>query len=383
MRRANVVCIAIALVLSLPLLGVLLSGQPIYRYLEFPPHTSYVEHEPFSWPVFIAFGLLILGLVGPFVVRVVAFDSHRSPDTSARGEPTHQLFPWWGWVGIAWTGLWWVLAWARFSWMALLQEHTFTPLWLGYIVIVNAWTFARTGRCMMRHRPRYMLSLFPLSAAFWWVFEYLNRFVQNWYYVGVAELSPLEYFLRGTIPFSTVLPAVLSTTELLTSFPAASAGLNQIKPIRVEHAKLMSWSALMVSLAGLFALGIWPNYLFPLVWVGPLLLIVSLQTLAGQSTIIPPLAQGDWRRVWVPAIAALVCGLFWELWNWKSLAHWQYAVPFVHHFQVFEMPLLGYAGYLPFGLECLVVADLCLAYQFFGGVEYYRTLAEEPEHSVS
>jgi len=42
MRRATVVCIAIALVLGLPLLGVLLSGQPISRYLEFPPHTSYV-----------------------------------------------------------------------------------------------------------------------------------------------------------------------------------------------------------------------------------------------------------------------------------------------------------------------------------------------------
>ena len=383
MRRATVVCIAIALVLGLPLLGVLLSGQPISRYLEFPPHTSYVKHEPFSWPVFIVFVLLILGLVGPCVVRVVAFDSHRLPNTSARGGSMHKLFPWWGWVGIAWTGLWWVLAWARYSWMALLQEHTFTPLWIGYIVIVNAWSFARTSRCMMRHRPRYMLLLFPLSAAFWWVFEYLNRFVQNWYYVGVAELSPLEYFLRGTIPFSTVLPAVLSTTELLTSFPAASAGLNQIKPIRVEHSKLMSWSAFMVALAGLFTMGIWPNYLFPLVWVGPLLLIISLQTLASQSTFVSPVAQGDWRRVWVPAIAALVCGLFWELWNWKSLAHWQYAVPFVHRFQVFEMPLLGYAGYLPFGLECVVVADLCLAYQFFGGVEYDRTLAEEPEHSVS
>jgi hypothetical protein len=382
MRRANVVCLAIPLVLGLPLLGVFLSGQPISRYLEFPPHTSYVEHEPFSWPAFMALGLLILGIVGPLVVRVVAFDSHRLPETPAQVEPTHHSFPWWGSVGIGWTGLWWVLAWTRFSWMALLQEHTFTPLWIGYIVIVNAWTFARTGRCMMLHRPRYMFSLFPLSAAFWWVFEYLNRFVQNWYYVGVAELEPLGYFLRGTIPFATVLPAVLSTAELLISFPAASAGLIQFKPIRVESVKLISWSTLILSWAGLFAMGLWPNYLFPLVWIGPLLVVVSLQALVGQSTIISPLAQGDWGRIWVPAIAALICGLFWELWNWKSLAHWQYAVPFVQRFQVFEMPVLGYAGYLPFGLECLVVADLCLTRQFFGGVEDYRTLAEEPERIV-
>jgi hypothetical protein len=27
----------------------------------------------------------------------------------------------------------------------------------------------------------------------------------------------------------------------------------------------------------------------------------------------------------------------------------------VHEYKIFEMPILGYAGYLPFGLECLAV----------------------------
>jgi hypothetical protein len=265
--------------------------------------------------------------------------------------------------------------------MAALQEHTFTPLWLGYIVVVNAWTFWRTGQCMMLNRPRYLLSLFPLSAAFWWMFEYLNRFVQNWYYVGTAELSALEYFFRATIPFSTVLPAVLGTAELLTSYRDASAGMTQFKPIRIEHERVVNWSALSLSCAGLFFIGLWPNYLFPFVWVGPLLVIVSLQALAGQSTIISSLAQGDWRQVGMPALAALICGLFWELWNWKSLAHWEYAIPFVHRFQLFEMPLLGYAGYLPFGLECMVVADLCLSRKFSGGVEYYQVRQHVDSHT--
>jgi hypothetical protein len=30
----------------------------------------------------------------------------------------------------------------------------------------------------------------------------------------------------------------------------------------------------------------------------------------------------------------------------------------VQRFQIFEMPLLGYAGYLPFGIECCLVMDL-------------------------
>ena len=70
------------------------------------------------------------------------------------------------------------------------------------------------------------------------------------------------------------------------------------------------------------------------------------------------LKHGDYRLIWLPAMAALVCGFFWEMWNVKSLAHWEYSVPFVQRFHLFEMPILGYAGYLPFGLECMVVSRM-------------------------
>jgi len=53
------------------------------------------------------------------------------------------------------------------------------------------------------------------------------------------------------------------------------------------------------------------------------------------------------------ALAALICGFFWELWNIGSLARWHYAIPFVDRYPLFAMPLLGYGGYLPFGLICL------------------------------
>lgn len=351
--------VGFVLLIGLPLLGVWLAGKSVSQYLEFPPRTRYVVHEPFSWQVFMALALFILGVIIPFVVRIVSVVSPCSQVTLNERDSARRAFPWWGWVGIGWTGLWWVLAWTRLHWMAPLQEYTFTPLWLGYIVVVNAWTLARIGYCPMLRRPRSFLSLFPLSAAFWWFFEYLNRFVQNWHYVGVAELLPLEYFFRATVSFASVLPAVVSTAELLTSLRGVTAGLEQWKPIRVENVELVRWSVLMLSCAGLLGIGLWPNYLFPLVWVGPLLLIVSLQSLAGRPTIMSPLAYGDWGRIWRAALAALICGIVWELWNWKSLVHWEYALPFVHGVEVFEMPLLGYAGYLPFGLECLVVADLC------------------------
>ena len=49
--------------------------------------------------------------------------------------------------------------------------------------------------------------------------------------------------------------------------------------------------------------------------------------------------------------AALLCGFFWEMWNYLAFPKWYYTIPFGQYAHIFEMPLLGYAGYLPFGLE--------------------------------
>ncbi|HEU4686339.1 MAG TPA: hypothetical protein VFS39_17665 [Nitrospira sp.] len=373
--------VLLAPLIACPLLGVWLSGASLFPYLEFPPRTLKLEHEPFSWPVFVALAVSILFTVGPLVLHVLrANASSRGAATNSSLVTRHALpgperccvsFPWWGWVGVAWTGLWWTIAWTRWSWAEPFQEHTFTPVWLGYIVVVNAVSFARVRRCMMLNRPRYFLSLFPLSGAFWWIFEYLNRFVQNWHYVGVADLSPVEYLIRATLPFSTVLPAVLGTAEALTTFPRLYTGLDRFGAIRFDGGKGAGWLGAGSSCFGLLGIGLWPDYLFPFLWIGPLSLIISLQRVRGEPTILSPLAEGDWRVLWVTALAALICGFWWELWNWKSLAHWEYTVPFVHRFRLFEMPLLGYAGYLPFGLECLAVADYVLNRKFSGGVAYY------------
>ena len=83
-----------------------------------------------------------------------------------------------------------------------MQAFTFTMLWLGYIVIINALTWRRAGRCMLTHCTGYFLALFPLSAIFWWFFEFLNRFVQNWFYIGVDTLGSWDYFWQATLPFA-------------------------------------------------------------------------------------------------------------------------------------------------------------------------------------
>ena len=56
--------------------------------------------------------------------------------------------------------------------------------------------------------------------------------------------------------------------------------------------------------------------------------------------------------------AGLICGWFWELWNVFSMPKWVYQVPLVGWPKLFEMPILGYGGYLPFALEVFAAWSL-------------------------
>jgi len=350
-----------AMLLGLPLLGVFLAGYPVGRYLEFPPESRYVVHAAFSWTVFFAYALFILVSILVFIFvgtrrhdpgRITGQAEHKVVRTTVR-----RVFPWWGWLGVLFCAISWIFAWTRFTWFAPFQPHIFTPLWLSLIVVLNALGYRQNGRCLMIDRPLFFLLLFPLSATFWWFFEYLNRFVQNWYYVG-KRFGATEYFLYATAPFATVLPAVLSAREWIGGSGWIQTRFRHVSPIGCPRPKLLAGAVLCVSAAGLMAIGVWPNILFSLLWISPLLIVVSLQALFGERHVGSEISEGDWRVLVSSALAALFCGLFWETWNFYSMAKWIYAVPYVHRFQVFEMPVLGYAGYLPFGLECVVVGRL-------------------------
>jgi len=249
----------------------------------------------------------------------------------------------------------WVLAWNRFPWFSGYQAHTFTPPWIAYILTVNGFTYRRTGTCLFLRRPSSFLLLFPASAGFWWFFEYLNRFVQT----GPTRVPIL---LLRNISSSPLFPsqpcfAIATTREWLVSFSWWNGAYQHFFPVRISFpASLPRQSSQPQEPA--FLLGVYPNHLLPFSGSSPLLILVSA-VLSGNH-IFSPLRVGDWRFVLASALAALLCGVFWEMWNFYSLAKWVYHVPFVQRFHIFEMPILGFAGYLPFGLECSVVAEMNL-----------------------
>jgi len=304
----------------------------------------------FSW-------LACAFVVGPLVAFVASWffsDRRHAPAPSLR-RVAARGFPSWGWIALAWTVGWWMLAWTRFPWFAALQRFTFFPLWLGFVVTFNALAWRRAGSCLMLRQPRKWMGLFLASAGFWWGFEWLNRFVRNWHYLGVADFGPVLYAVNATICFSTVLPAVTAAREWAGTFPSLEARLAAGPRWPWLDRRATGWVLGLSGAGALLLTGAQPQEFYPALWAAPLALGLAAEILSGKNGLAREVATGDWRRAGAWMIGALLCGFFWEMWNVHSAAKWIYTVPYVDRWHVFEMPLLGYAGYLPFGLECCLV----------------------------
>ncbi len=338
----------ISLIIALPLAGLWVAKKDISPFLTFPPKPVFMDHAPFSLPVFILIlgGILVTAL--PLVRKGLAYPP---------GQPRGRGFPMPGWAKIALVslGIFWCLAWTRIDGFSDLQAHTFFPLWVSLILVINGLTVKRSGTCPLTASLKKFLLLFPVSALFWWMFEYLNRFVGNWYYTG-SQYPALTYFLLATLSFSTVLPAVESMKAYLMSFERIRSGFKQIPALvagKPAGRCLMVLGSLSLGLIGIF-----PDPLFFTVWVAPFFILQGHALVRGLSHPFESLGQGDATPVAAYALAALCCGFFWELFNFYSLARWEYRIPYVQVMHIFEMPVLGYAGYLPFGLECAVIIHI-------------------------
>ncbi len=352
MKKVSILLIFTILVVGLPLAGVFLTGRSPWQFVSFPPLTRPEGHTPFSWPVFILYLLLETAIVCFIGTAARRRPSGRQPDLPIVKRP----FPIWGWGALVALAVFWFLAWTRLPGFDTIQRHTFFPLWLAYIVAANACCYSQSGNCPLLKRPVFFLLLFPVSSVFWWYFEYLNQFVHNWYYTGV-DYGPLAYSIHAGISFSTVLPAVYTTRTWISGLKWFKQRFYPLPSLPTLNARFFAWAMLCLACAGLTGISLRPDLLFSLIWVAPLIILTSLQYLAGQNNIFSKIAEGDWRPVVSAALAALVCGFFWEMWNYYSLAKWTYSIPYVYRFKIFEMPVLGYMGYLPFGLECIAVIE--------------------------
>ena len=96
-------------------------------------------------------------------------------------------------------------------------------------------------------------------------------------------------------------------------------------------------------------------YLFGLVWLGFVFFLDPVNARLGEPSLIADLAAGRSARFWSLLISGWVCGWLWEFWNFWAEAKWVYIFPIFQGWKIFEMPVPGYLGFLPFALECFVM----------------------------
>jgi len=255
-------------------------------------------------------------------------------------------------VGLALIAFWWPVAWRE---IRPISDYYFFPLWLGYILTVDGLVGLRTGTSPIARYGSRVLWMFVASSALWWVFELINEVVGNWHYQTPVVYTPFEYFLLASLAFSTVIPAMLTTAELVRSLKLDA--LKSLPRLRVTNRRLigyhlLGWIIVVVTIIA-------PSVFFPFVWFTLIFLLDPILTLLGGRSIARYLERGDWSVVFNLGLATLVCGFFWEMWNIFSMPKWTYEIPYAEWLHVFEMPILGYGGYIPFGLEVYVFYELC------------------------
>ena len=257
-----------------------------------------------------------------------------------------------GWAGALLIALAWSLNWT----LPGLRTHLlFFPLWLGYGLLVDALVLRRRSTSILTRSVSDFALLFVCSAPAWWLFEAFNLRTHNWDYLGGERFGPLAYFFLTSLSFSTVMPAVFETAELIRSagwMRRLSDGphLGPTQPVLL--------AMLGIGLTMLALSMIWPEYFYPFLWGSVFFLTEPINAWRGRPSLLGHLRSGDWRPAIALALGALICGFFWELWNFHSYPKWTYRTPGVEFLHVFEMPLLGFLGYPPFGLELFALLYL-------------------------
>jgi hypothetical protein len=264
--------------------------------------------------------------------------------------------PWYTYLGAALNLTAWMCSWAQIG----PRRYTFFALWLGFILVLDGLNVARAGTSLLARSRGKFIALFLISCPFWWSFELLNVPVQNWHYILDQPYSGLAYFLIASLNFSTVLPAVMEMAELLATFPRLRPRLAppDVGP-RASNwtaARLLGVGVLMVVLPFQF-----PHQAYGMVWLCLAFLLDPINNLARRKSALGHLLAGDWRFFVTVPLAGVCCGFFWEMWNYYALPKWYYTVPlFDAGPHLFEMPIPGYSGYLPFAVELFAMYQFVL-----------------------
>ena len=236
--------------------------------------------------------------------------------------------------------------------------------WWSYIIFIDSILFKLNGNSLIRSRGKEIIILSCWSAIFWFIFETVNFFLKNWYYINL----PADNFLRISgiiLAFATVLPGIFVTSELLEIS-------NAYKTISTKRFRFNDNVLWVLFLAGvLFALMsiIFPKIFFPLIWGSFTLTLEPVLYWLGGRSLLKDLEKGNPRKVLILLTSGLICGFLWEFWNYWAYSKWVYTIPYWNTGKIFEMPVAGFLGFPPFAIDCYVMYNFVCFFRKDSGWE--------------
>lgn len=261
-----------------------------------------------------------------------------------------------GFLGLAVIAISELLLFLRFSVVPIY----FTPLaWTGYILLVDGLNYKVRGESLIQSRSKEFFVMLPWSVFCWLVFELYNLHTESWTYIGLPQ-NLVARLVGFAWSFATIFPAILETAELLQAL-FRTLRMKALRTSRTVLYLCMTLGFLFLSLPALS-----PNstarYLIPFVWLGFAFLLEPINFLLGGRSVFQYFEAGELKEFLSLMLAGVMCGLLWEFWNYWAEARWVYNLPFSWAGpRIFEMPLLGFLGFIPFAVECHAMQNYLLA----------------------
>ncbi len=364
-RKVGILFLTMIAIFYTPYFGLLIKkkGKIPPDFFHFPSIEA-VDKPGLHWlAITIASALFLLLLLVLAFPRLFGFKK----DTTAVPPVKKAKLPLWFWIGLVlWVAILIVFA-AKLTGPKWVVDWALIPLWWGFILMLDGIVYARSGgKSMMKNATAELIAMGILSISGWLIFEYFNFFIEtNWYYPAAKKMStPGNFLLYAVIGSSAFIPMAFEWYQLLRTFPALNKRFTLGK--KVSYSKTTRIILLIIGFVIMFFLGYLPNGLFYGIWLGPLTIMITVLTFLDIWTPFKSIRdKGDWTPFMLMTIVWILQGFCVEWWNHLSYrqpqfidtanpGYWEYCIPYVDFWCIFNMPFLGYLGYAPFSMYCFI-----------------------------
>lgn len=248
--------------------------------------------------------------------------------------------------------------------LSFMKTWFYCFAWWSFILVVDSLNFRRRKASPLSESTKSFLFLAFISVFVWLIFELFNLRLKNWSYHDLPS-SIFERWLGYFIAFASVIPAMREISFFVEGFFKKK----RLALFRMKPSPIFLRLCVFLGVLSIFLSLSWPRLFFPLVWLCFIFLLEPLNFWLENKTFLADLERREWTRLWSWISAGLVAGFFWELWNFWAGSRWEYSLPYLNFWRVFQMPVLGFTGFLPFALEIFAF------YQLFSGM--YKKLEKK------